>query len=170
MNFEKKSLWICALLTLVSAAASADNGPASRPATKADLVGVWDLVSVRPVYDKKDPVFFPYQRFVFKADSSMKTMVSTEPFSKEWLAKFEKQSSEIDYTVSDKGLLTLIWQNRPHSETAVCAFVLKGVPPEVLAKVPPGERNSLPKKGNIALSFLNSEGKIAYRKILAKIA
>ena len=142
---------------------------ASRPCKKEDLVGTWEMVSVRPVYDKKDPIFFPYQKFVFNQDSSMKSMASEQPFTKEWLDKFEKQSVEIDYSLSDKGLLTLTWQNRPHSEAAICAYVLSDVPAEVLAKVPKIDRGNLPKKGNITLSYLNNDGKIAYQKILKKV-
>ena len=100
----------------------------------------------------------------------MKSMVSEEPFTQEWLDKFEKQPREIDYSLDPKGLLTLTWQTRVHSEVAVCAVVLKDVPADVLAKMPEAERGTLPKKGNLALSFLNSQGKIAYRKILTKIS
>ena len=166
----KKSLWIFAMLMFVSCVCIADTGKASRAATKADIVGTWDLVSVKPLLDKKDPVFFPYQRFVFDADSSMKSMVSDKPFTKEWLDKFERQPREIDYSLNGQGLLTLTWQTQAHSEMAVCAFVLKDVPADVLAKMPETQRGSLPKKGNVALSFLNSQGKLAYRKVLTKIA
>ena len=82
--------------------------------------------------------------------------------------KFQKQPAEIDYSLGEKGLLTLTWHSRPHSEVAVCAYVLSDVPSEILAKIPPSERAHSPKKGNITLSFLNQEGKIAYQKILKK--
>ena len=170
MKFRNKAWWIFGIFLLMSSTAGAETEKASRPATKTDLIGTWDMASVKPVLDKKDPVFFPYQRFVFGADSSMKSMVSEEPFTEEWLDKFNKQSREIDYSLSDKGMLTMTWQNRPHSEAAVCAFVLKDVPADVLSKMLPSERRSFPKKGNVALSFLNHEGKIVYRKILIKIA
>ena len=170
MNFKKKSLWICTVLLLTSLISSAETEKASRACTKSDLVGSWDMVSVNPVFDKKDAVFFPYQRFIFSPDSSMKFMASEQPFTKEWLDKFGKQPREIDYSLNDKGLLTLTWQTRPHSEVALCAYVLKDVPPEVLAKIPSFERGSLPKKGYVTLSFLNSDGKISYRKILRPTA
>ena len=167
---SRKGLWIVAGSLLIAGVASAQPEKASRAATKADLVGAWDMTVVRPVFDKKDPVFYPYQRFIFDGDSSMKFMSSEKAFSPEWLEKFQKQSREIDYSVNDKGLLTLTWQTKPHSELALCAYVLKDVPPEVLAKLPASERGHLPKKGNLTLSFLNSSGKIAYQKILTKIA
>lgn len=163
-----KSLWVCAGLLFLANAASASE-KASRPCTKEDLIGVWEMVGVSPVLDKKDPVFFPYQNFVFNQDSSMKSMVSQEPFTKEWVNKFKKQPVEIDYTLSDKGLLTLTWQNRPHSEQAICATVLSDVPADILSKIPAEERAHLPTKGNVAISYLNGEGKIIYRKILQKV-
>ncbi len=168
MSVGKKSLWICMNLLLIAIPAFAGE-KASRPCKKEDLVGVWEMVSVKPVHDKADAVFFPYQKFVFRQDASMKFMSSEKPFTKEWLDKFQKQPTEIDFTLDDKGLLTLTWQARPHSEFAICAYVLNEVPPEVLAKIPLSGREHLPKKGNVTLSFLNNQGKIAYQKILRKV-
>ena len=171
MRIRKAFLLLLFLCGYGLNAASADDGRgASRPAKKEDLVGSWDMVAVKPVYDKNDPVFYPYQRFVFGKDSSMKFMASEKPFTKQWLDKFAKQPPEIDFTLNEKGFLTLTWQTRPHNETAVCAYVLKDVPPEVLIKIPASERAHLPRKGNVTLSFLNSNGKIAYRKILTRLA
>lgn len=149
---------------------SAEAEKVSRPCTKADLVGTWDMVSVRPVHDKNDPVFFPFQRFVFQQNSSMKFMASEKAFTKEWLDKFTKQPAEIDYSLNEKGILTLTWQSRPHNENALSAYVLKDVPPDLLAKVPLDQRTHLPRKGDVTLSYLNSSGKIAYQKILRKAA
>ncbi len=148
----------------------AANPSVSRPATKADLVGGWDLVSVRPIHNKKDPAFFPYQRYEFKKDSSMKFMVSQQAFNKEWLGKFNKQPNEISYSVSAKGLLTFTWSNKPFSESAIAAVVIQDMPKEVLSKMPTVEKDRLPKKGNLVLSFLNKSGKIAYQKVLAKVS
>ncbi len=142
---------------------------ASRPATKKDLVGTWELVSVRPIHDAKDPVFFPYQRYVFNGDASMKYMVSKMPFTKEWLDKFVKQPREIDYRVDEKGVLSLIWQTKPHQESAICAYVLKDIPAELLAKVSAEKQKGLPKKGDLTLSFLNGQGKVAYQKVLTRV-
>lgn len=152
-----------------SAAQAAAGGPASRPATKKDLVGTWELVSVRPVHDAKDPVFYPYQRYIFKADSGMKYMTSDKPFTKEWLDKFRRQPSEIDFRMNERGLLTMIWEKRAHQENAVCAFVLRDIPQDVLAKLPAERRKGLPKKGDLTLSFLNSGGHIAYQKVLSRV-
>ena len=161
---------VCAifLVGLWAAAASAETQHASRPCTKADLVGTWEMKSVSPMLDPKDAVFFQHQSFVFSGDSSMKFISSENSFTKDWLDKFESQPKLIDYSVNEKGFLTLTWQQKPHSETAVCAYALKDVPADVLAKVPEPERKGLPKKGDISLSFLNSAGKVAYRKILEK--
>ena len=159
----------CALAVQAAyAAPTAVRENASRPATKEDLVGTWDMASVSPVLDSSDPVFYPYQRFVFNPDSSMKYMVSEKPFTRDWLQKFSKQVPEIDYTLNARGLLMLTWQTRPHNESAVCAYVLKDVPPELAAKVSQSQRAHLPKKGNVTLSYLNSGGKITYQKILTR--
>ena len=170
MDLRKKSSWLCLVLLLASVAAWAADEKVSRPAKKEDLVGTWDMVTVKPEHDKSDPVFYAHQRFVFGKDSSMKFITSEDPFTKEWLDKFAKQPPEIDFSLSDRGLLTLTWQTRPHNETAVCAYVLKDVPPDVLTRIPLVERAHLPRKGNVTLSFLNSEGKIAYQKILTRVA
>jgi hypothetical protein len=155
---------------LIASLSYAGNPSVSRPATKADLVGVWDLINVRPIHDKKDPAFFPNQRYEFKQDSSMKFMVSQQAFNKEWLDKFAKQPNEINYSVSAKGLLTFTWSNKPFSESAIAAVVVQDMPKEVLDKMPAVEKDRLPKKGNLVLSFMNKSGKIAYQKVLAKIS
>lgn len=166
-----KRLFLCVfsgiLITTLSFAA---NPSVSRPATKADLVGVWDLVSVRPIHDKKDPAFFPHQRYEFHKNSGMKFMVSQQVFDKEWLSKFKKQPTEINYSVSAKGLLTITWSNKPFSESAIAAIVIQDMPKEILDKMPAAEKARLPKKGNLVLSFLNKSGKVAYQKVMAKIS
>ena len=161
-------LCICAsFLFLATPASGADK--LSRPCQKEDIIGTWEMVSVKPVRDKTDPVFFSYQRFVFNKDSSMKFMTSEKPLTKEWLDKFQKQPAEIDYSLNEKGILTLTWHSRPYSELALCAYVLSDVPTDVLAKIPPADRGHMPKKGNIALSYFDSAGRIAYQKILTRI-
>jgi hypothetical protein len=160
---------LCVLLALGSLATSAYAGDkASRPCKKEDLIGTWEMISVKPVYDKTDPVFFPFQKFVFKQDSSMKFISSEKPLTKEWLEKFQKQPVEIDYTLSDKGIVTMTWHSRPHNDSALCAYTLSDVPPELLAKIPPADRGHLPRKDDATLSYLNNAGKIAYQKILRK--
>lgn len=168
-NHLKKTVWALLPFVFSATAVFAAEEKASRQAVKADLVGTWEMVSVRPIHDASDPVFYPYQRYVFNADASMKYMVSEKPFTKEWLDKFVKQPREIDFRVDEKGILYLIWQSKPHQEMAICALVLKDVPQEVLAKVPVDKRKGLPKKGDLTLSFLNSQGKIAYQKVLTRV-
>ncbi len=169
LTYLKKTAWILMMFVCSVSTVYAAGEAVSRPAIKKDLVGTWEMVSVRPVHEPNDPVFFPYQRFVFNSDASMKYMVSEKPFTKEWLDKFIKQPREIDFRVDNKGVLTMIWQSRPHQETAICTFVLKDVPAEVLAKVPIDKRKGLPKKGDLTFSFLNSQGKIAYQKVLTRV-
>ena len=164
---QKAALLLC--LALFSLPACAAEEKASRPALKKDLVGTWELVSVRPVHDAQDPAFYPYQHFEFNSNSSMKFMTSEDPFTKGWLDKFRKQPAEIDYRLDEKGLLTLMWQKRPHEERAICAYVLRDVPSDVLAKLSQDRRKDLPKKGDLSLSFLNGKGGIAYQKVLKRV-
>ena len=165
----KKFISILIALLISSSPLWAAPERVSRPATKSDLVGVWDMVSVRPVSDKTDPVFFPHQKFQFRPDSSLKVMVSDKAFSKESIDKFQKMPAAIDYSIDEKGVLTMTWQNRPHSETAVCAYVMKDIPVEMTAKLTSEQRAQLPKKGDVTLSFLNN-GKITYQKVLTRAA
>ncbi len=169
MNFGRTMALFFILSTIHVSATFAETQKASRACAKQDLIGIWEMVSVKPIHDKQDPVFFPYQKFVFNKDSSMKFMASEKPFTKDWLDKFQKQPAEIDYSLNEKGVLTLTWHSRAHTELAVCAYVLSDVPPEILAKIPPSERGHLPKKSNATLSYLNGNGKIAYQKILKKV-
>lgn len=145
-------------------------GKVSKPCTKAELVGVWEMVSVMPAVSKKDPVFYPHQRFVFNGDSSMKVMTSEKPFDAKVLAAFKSQPTEIDYSLDAKGILTMSWSRRPHTELAICAYVLQDVPPDMLKKIPTEKRAGIPKKGNVTLSFVGRNGKIVYQKVLKKIS
>ena len=107
----------------------------SRPATKQDLIGTWEMISVKPVTDKNDPAFFPYQRFTFQPDSSVKMMAAEKPFTKEWEDKFKKTPASVDYSLNEKGILTLSWQKRPHTEQVVCAYVTQDIPREKVARI-----------------------------------
>lgn len=166
----KKYVWFVISGLMMAVVAYAANPKVSQPATKANLVGAWDLVSVKPVHDKKDPAFYSYQRYVFNSDSSMRFMVSDVPFTKEWIDKFKKQPNEINYTVSEKGILTLTWNNKPFTESAIAAYVVQDMPKDVIEKLPASEKAKLPRKGNIVLSFLNKSGKIAYQKVFSKVS
>jgi hypothetical protein len=167
-------VFIGALFSVFVQAAVSDSGAvsnaASRPATRNDLVGTWELVSIRPTsQDKKDPVFFPHQRYRFNANSSMKLIASEKPLTKEWLDKFEKQPAEIDYSINEKGIITFTWNKPVYYESAICALALRDVPPDILAKIPEEKRAGLPKKGHVTLSYLDKSGKVAYQKVLSKI-
>ena len=96
---------LCALL-IASTAFAADK--ASRPAAKSDLIGVWEMVSVKPVYEKADPVFFPYQRIEFNKDSSMKSMTSEKPFTKDIAARVKAVDRVIDAAAGTFGLVAEI--------------------------------------------------------------
>ena len=160
-----------ALFSAVSApAAQAPQQKVIKPCTKAELVGLWDMVSVMPVLNKQDPTFYPYQKFAFNSNSSMKVMTSDKPFDTNASAAFKSQPSEIDYSLDPKGILTMTWSARPHTEYAICAYILQEVPPEILKKIPVERRAGVPKKGNVTLSFIGRGGKIAFQKVLKKAA
>ena len=167
----KKSLFILGLVLFSTVSAQAVEAPQpkpSRPCTKAELVGNWDMVSVIPVLNKEDPAFYPYQKFAFNRDSSMKVMTSDKPFDAKALAAFKSQPSGINYSLDPKGILTMTWSARPHTEYAICAYILQEVPPEILKKIPAERRAGVPKKGNVTLSFIGRDGKIAFQKVLKK--
>ena len=173
MKRKNALIFILGLVLFSAAAAQAAETPPlkpSKPCTKAELVGTWDMVSVTPVLNLQDPTFYPYQKFVFKSDSSMKVMTSQRPFDAKALAAFKSQPVEIDYSLNPKGILTMTWSTRPHTEYAICTYVLQDVPPEVLKKIPAEKRAGIPKKGNVTLSFIGRGGKIAFQKVLKKTA
>ncbi len=173
MRRKAVSFFILGLLLFSAAGAGAADAPPQKPikaCTKAELIGTWDVVSVMPVLNKQDPTFYPYQKFMFKGDSSMKVMTSEKPFDAKALAAFKSQPSGIDYSLDPKGILTMTWSTRPHTEYAICAYVLQEVPLELLKKIPAERRAGVPKKGNVTLSFVGRNGKIAFQKVLKKVA
>ena len=173
MKRKNARIFILGLVLFLAASAQAAEAPspkASKPCTKAELIGAWDMVSVTPVLDNQDPTFYPYQKFAFNRDSSMKVMTSNKPFDAKALAAFKSQPSEINYSLDPKGILTMTWSTRPHTEYAICAYVLQEVPPEILKKIPAERRAGIPRKGNVTLSFIGRDGKIAFQKVLKKAA
>jgi hypothetical protein len=157
------------ILLLASQAQAAENQKMIRPATRQDLVGTWDVVAVRPVKDPKDPAFFPHQRYLFKSDSSMKFMASPVPFDAESEKKFLKEPTSIDYTINEKGVLTLSWQARPYTEAMIAGVVIQEPPTEALSRLSAEQRRVLPQKGDLTFSYM-SDGKPAFQKVLKKIA
>ncbi len=173
MKRKNIRIFVLGFVLFSAASAGAADAPPQRPSkacTKAELVGTWDMVSVMPILNKQDPTFFPYQKFMFKSDSSLKVMTSQKPFDAKALAAFKAQPAEIDYSLDPKGTLTMTWSTRPHTEYAICAYVLQDVPPEMLKKIPAEKRAGVPKKGNVTLSFIGRGGKIAFQKVLKKVA
>ncbi|GEM_PF-6681115 len=171
MKRKNVNIFILGLVLFSAASAQAAEilqQKVSKPCTKAELIGTWDMVSVMPVLNKQDPTFYPYQKFAFNRNSSMKVMTSEKPFDAKALAAFKSQPTEIDYSLDPKGILTMTWSTRPHTEYAICAYVLQEVPSEILKKIPVERRAGVPKKGNVTLSFIGRDGKIAFQKVLKK--
>ena len=90
---ESRSVLVVALLLASLAAslavwpadqaAAADLNEALRPCTRTDVIGIWAMIrqgTARSVQvDSTDPSFYPYQRFAFRADASVRHLAAPAP-------------------------------------------------------------------------------------------
>src|SRR5437660_12057048 len=79
--------WLLLPCLVADAVAADDPREALRSCTRADLIGIWAMIrqgtapSAR--VDLTDPSFYPYQRFAFRADASLRHLAAPAPVGPE---------------------------------------------------------------------------------------
>ena len=148
------------------AAAAEDLRDALRPCTRGDLIGTWAMVrlgtapSVR--VDASDPYFYPYQRYAFSADRSMRHLTATAPVGPEEQQAILSAPPTTTWTVDDKGRLLTRKTGATAPEIDACQILL--------AKVS-DPRSSVPGlPGVLLLTHYGEDGKPVARRLLRKMS
>jgi len=148
------------------AVAADDLHEALRPCTRADLIGVWAMIrqgtapSVQ--VDSTDPSFYPYQRFAFRADSSLRHLTAPAPIGPEEQRAILSAPTTITWTVDRRGRLITRKDKTAAPEIDACQVLL--------AKVS-DPRSPVPGfPGDLLLTHYGEDGKPVARRLLRKIA
>jgi hypothetical protein len=148
------------------AVAADDPHDALRPCTRGDLIGTWAMIrlgtapSVR--MDESDPYFYPYQRYAFSADRSMRHLTATAPVGPEQQQAILSAPPTTTWTVDDKGRLLTRKAGATAPEIDACQILL--------AKVS-DPRSSVPGlPGDLLLTHYGEDGKPVARRLLRKMS
>jgi len=148
------------------AVAADDPNEALRPCMRADLIGVWAMIrlgtarSVR--VDPTDPSFYPYQRFVFRADASLRHLTAPAPVGPEEQRAILSAPPTITWTVDGEGRLLTRKNGAAAPEIDACQVLLVKVS---------DPRSSIPGlPGDLLLTHYGEDGKPVARRLLRKIA
>jgi hypothetical protein len=148
------------------AVAADDLRDALRPCTRGDLVGTWAMIrlgtapSVR--VDQSDPYFYPYQRYAFSADRSMRHLTATAPVGPEEQKAILSAPPTTTWTVDDKGRLLTRKSGATGPEVDACQILLTKIS-DPRSPVP-----GLP--GDLLLTHYSEEGKPVARRLLRKMS
>jgi hypothetical protein len=148
------------------AVAADDLRDALRPCTRGDLIGTWAMIrlgtalSVR--VDESDPYFYPYQRYAFAANRSMRHLTATAPVGPEEQQAILSAPPTTTWTVDDKGRLLTRKAGATAPEIDACQILL--------AKVS-DPRSSVPGlPGDLLLTHYGEDGKPVARRLLRKMS
>jgi len=148
------------------AVAADDLRDALRPCTRGDLIGTWAMIrlgtapSVR--VDQSDPYFYPYQRYAFSADRSMRHLTATGPVGPEEQKAILSAPPTTTWTVDDTGRLLTRKSGAPGPEVDACQILLTKIS-DPRSPVP-----GLP--GDLLLTHYSEEGKPVARRLLRKMS
>jgi len=149
-----------------NAVAADDLRDALRPCTRGDLIGTWAMIrlgtapSVR--VDPSDPYFYPYQRYAFSADRSMRHLTATVPVGPEEQQAILSAPPTTTWTVDDKGRLLTRKSGATAPEVDACQLLLAKIS-DPRSPVP-----GLP--GDLLLTHYSEDGKPVARRLLRKMS
>jgi hypothetical protein len=148
------------------AAPADDVRDALRPCTRGDLIGTWAMIrlgtapSVR--VDQSDPYFYPFQRYAFSANRSMRHLAATAPVGPEEQQAILSAPPTTTWTVDDKGRLLTRKSGATAPEVDACQILLTKIS-DPRSPVP-----GLP--GDLLLTHYSEDGKPVARRLLRKMS
>jgi hypothetical protein len=143
-----------------------DDQRALRPCKRGDLIGTWAMIrlgtapSVR--VDESDPYFYPFQRYAFSADRSMRHLTATAPVGPEEQKATLAAPPTTTWTVDDKGRLLTRKAGATAPEVDACQILLTKIS---------DPRSSVPGlPGDLLLTHYGEDGKPVARRLLRKMS
>ncbi len=102
----------------------------TRPCTAADLIGAWQVirfgVTSRERMDPNDPAFFPFQRYVFAKDATLRYLSSKTPIRKTNQPALLATAQPGTWAV-EGGRLLLLRQGQAALDRSLCLVLVKEV-------------------------------------------
>lgn len=117
---------------VISAPAFAqDAADALRPCRPADLIGAWEVIrfgTARAVpVDPSDPYFYPYQRYVFASNATVRHLTSKTRITQADHRALLTATAPATWAVDGAGKLLVQKEGATRIEAAACAVLTKEV-------------------------------------------
>jgi hypothetical protein len=148
------------------AVAADDRRDALRPCKRGDLIGTWAMIRLGTAPSARvaesDPYFYPYQRYAFSADRSMRHLTATAPVGPEEQKAILSAPPTTTWTVDDQGRLLTRKTGATTPEVDACQILLTKVS-DPRSPVP-----GLP--GDLLLTHYGEDGKPVARRLLRKMS
>jgi len=138
-----RALTVLAWLDATSAVAQ-EAKDVLRPCATADLVGTWEVIRFAVVaparVDRSDPYFYPYQRYVFSANATMRHVTSKTRITPALYRALLSRAAPTAWSVDGTGRLVVERQGEVGPEAAACEVLTREViDPRSGVASPPGD-------------------------------
>ncbi len=160
------SVFLAALVwTSAGRVAAQELADVTRSCTPADLPGAWEVIRFGSVpsvrVDRSDPAFYPYQRYVFGKDATVRQLGSPTKITAADHRALLAAAAAGTWAVDEGGRLLLLPEGKARLERITCLVLVEEV-------VDPKNRvRSLP--GDILLTYYDAAEKPAFRRQLRKL-
>lgn len=136
-----------------------------RPCARTDLLGTWEVVRMGAApgftFDRADPEYHPFQRYVFDANATARHLTSETAITPDEHRALVERAAAATWAVDETGRLQLLKDGAARPEAATCAVLLK----EVASRE--GGIPGLP--GDLLLTHADARGKPVVRRQLRKL-
>jgi hypothetical protein len=135
-----------------------------RPCTRADLVGIWNVVRLEPgsrtTIDAANPYSFPHQWYVFYGNGAMRHITSTREITPSDYRTYTRIPATTTWRLDERGGLTLDKTASGASEWSLCTVILD--PPSK------GRAAGLIRPGDVLLTYFRGN-QIAMARHLRRV-
>lgn len=134
MRRARVLLYVLAGAAVCAGAGSAvaqDAADALRPCKAADVIGTWEVIrfGTAPAFlvDRSDPSFYPYQRYVFASNATVRHLTSKTKITPADHRALVATTAAATWAVDGAGKLLVQKAGATRLETAACAVLTKEV-------------------------------------------
>lgn len=151
---------VSATLALATGAARADEPAALRPCAAADLIGEWQLARLRAAsswrVDRRDPWYYPYQRFVFAAGGEARELRSTRSLTRAARSAFLSAPPTATWSIDERGWVTIVRADTA-PESVACHVVATRVS---------SHRGDVAEAGDVVLTSYDGDRPVVRRQLV----
>ncbi len=137
----------------------------TRPCSPADLIGAWEVIRVGTApgvrIDRSDPAFYPFQRYVFATDATVRHLTSETKITNADHRALLAVAAPWTWAVDANGRLLLLREGQATLDRSACLVLVKEV-------VDPRSR-SRSRPGDLLLTHIDTDDRPLYRRQLRKL-